>query len=632
MPGGGAATAAHVNAILGIKDLMSKPLGKITKGFQKLKLVGQKALRKLTDTAKKLAKALVSPFAGLTALLSTGGIFVGLDRARKQLDEIGKTSDRIGIATEALSKLQFSAELTGVSVNAMNLGLQRMVRRVSEAAKGTGEAQGALKELGLDARELVKLDADQQFLRIADAMNLVGNQSDQLRLAFKLFDTEGTRLLVTLKQGRAALEEQWREAERSGIVFSRAAIAGVEQFNDAIFKFQAILGGGFRKLIVDLSPVLKSVVDSASEFVRSGMDEFIFGVSEAVLALTRSAVQLAKTLRALDGERWLERIGAGFIWGVDIGPGNDGLDKLDESLDTIERRIREFRERKLFGGADQSPSSGDEGRAILDRLALQNGNLFGELYQKARLAGFDLKDLANDGLGTLKKTAREAKQSYQDWIDGVRDANAAVEFEKINRIVRSVADSIESSLGRALDRAIDGTFKLRDAFKDLGREVLRTLSKLALNAGISSLFGGGSGPGLFQRIFAPRDSAGQIVTLESGGTVQLNALGNAYQGGRRVEKFGKGGVLSGPTTFPIRGGTGLAGEAGPEAYVPLGRTRKGRLGIEVADSGLGGAMSFVINLYALTPQQFEQWLALPGSKRQIRTVFQEAMATRPGGV
>lgn len=45
--------------------------------------------------------------------------------------------------------------------------------------------------------------------------------------------------------------------------------------------------------------------------------------------------------------------------------------------------------------------------------------------------------------------------------------------------------------------------------------------------------------------------------------------------------FANGGVVSGPTTFPMRGGTGLMGEAGPEAIMPLSRGADGKLGVRM---------------------------------------------------
>jgi phage-related minor tail protein len=51
------------------------------------------------------------------------------------------------------------------------------------------------------------------------------------------------------------------------------------------------------------------------------------------------------------------------------------------------------------------------------------------------------------------------------------------------------------------------------------------------------------------------------------------AFGNA-------KPFADGGVIASPTYFPLgRGGVGLAGEAGPEAILPLARGADGRLGV-----------------------------------------------------
>jgi hypothetical protein len=57
------------------------------------------------------------------------------------------------------------------------------------------------------------------------------------------------------------------------------------------------------------------------------------------------------------------------------------------------------------------------------------------------------------------------------------------------------------------------------------------------------------------------------------------AKGAAFSGGE-VVPFAKGGIATGPAYFPLRGGkTGLLGEAGPEAIMPLRRTDDGSLGV-----------------------------------------------------
>jgi lambda family phage tail tape measure protein len=75
----------------------------------------------------------------------------------------------------------------------------------------------------------------------------------------------------------------------------------------------------------------------------------------------------------------------------------------------------------------------------------------------------------------------------------------------------------------------------------------------------------------------------------------FNAKGNAF-GANGIIPFAKGGIVNGPTLFPFANGTGLMGEAGPEAIMPLQRGANGKLG--VLASGGGGGVSVVVNVDA----------------------------------
>ena len=76
--------------------------------------------------------------------------------------------------------------------------------------------------------------------------------------------------------------------------------------------------------------------------------------------------------------------------------------------------------------------------------------------------------------------------------------------------------------------------------------------------------------------------------------LKTNAVGNVYaQNG--IQKFAMGGVVNKPTIFPFANGTGLMGEAGPEAIMPLQRAANGKLG--VIASG-GGSTNVTVNVDA----------------------------------
>ncbi|MDP2505381.1 hypothetical protein [Oceanobacter sp. 3_MG-2023] len=182
------------------------------------------------------------------------------------VDAMAKHADKIGITTEALAGLRHQAELNGVSQNNLDMGLQRMVRRVAEAAQGTGEAVSALDELGLSAKELNNLSPDEQFSRIAAAMGDVDTQSDKVRLAFKLFDSGGVGLVNAMRGGPEALAAAAEEAEQLGLAVSRVDAAKIEAANDAGDRAAKVFDGLGNTLAVAISPVLTAI---KTDFVES---------------------------------------------------------------------------------------------------------------------------------------------------------------------------------------------------------------------------------------------------------------------------------------------------------------------------------------------------------------------------
>lgn len=277
-------------------------------------------LRRRQDALKRLQDAGLSrSFSNMTrqvgglarnaALLggaAAAGVF-GLANSTATLgDQTAKTADKLGIGIEQLQELRYSAERSGLAANTLDMALQRFVRRVAEASNGSGEAVSALEELGLSASALASMTPDEALAVTADALKDVKSQSDRVRLAFKLFDSEGVGMVNMLKDGSAGLNQLASDARATGYVLSEQAARDAEEFKDRLLDAQLAMGGIRNTLGARLMPVVARVFERFSAYVQENRavveqyaDRFAGLVERAIPALfqlAESGVQFATTL------------------------------------------------------------------------------------------------------------------------------------------------------------------------------------------------------------------------------------------------------------------------------------------------------------------------------------------------
>jgi len=201
----------------------------------------------LSTSMLKFAAGAVSATAAVRALSSSF----------RDLDKLAKTSRKLGLDPRELGGLQHAANLTGVGIETLNMALQRMARRMAEAAHGTGEAKAAIKDLGIDATNVFRLSPDKQFLIIAEALGNIQNEADQLRLAFKLFDSEGVAVLNMVREGAPAIRRMAAEWKAFNDQLTKDKIKQIEKANDAITRMNASLDASTNQLAVTFAPLVE---------------------------------------------------------------------------------------------------------------------------------------------------------------------------------------------------------------------------------------------------------------------------------------------------------------------------------------------------------------------------------------
>ncbi|MBW6505583.1 MAG: phage tail tape measure protein [Rhodobacteraceae bacterium] len=186
-----------------------------------------------------------------------------------------------------------------------------------------------------------------------------------------------------------------------------------------------------------------------------------------------------------------------------------------------------------------------------------------------------------DGLDGLGQQAAALERSL-----GGAEAMAAAFNAELGRMQQSMTftsrevGALSTSIGRGLRKAFDGLIFDGMKLSDVLREVARSMSDSVYAAAmkpVQNAIGGGI--------------ANAMNGLLSG--MFPFAQGGAFAQGR-VMPFAKGGVVASPTSFAMRGGRGLMGEAGPEAIMPLARGADGRLGVQAA--GGGRSVHVVMNI------------------------------------
>ncbi len=168
------------------------------------------------------------------------------------------------------------------------------------------------------------------------------------------------------------------------------------------------------------------------------------------------------------------------------------------------------------------------------------------------------------------------------------------------REVNTLSTGIGGGLRRAFDGLVFDGVKLSDALRGVARTMADTIYGVAMRP-VQNALGGALAQGL-------NGLLGGLMPFEKGG---------AFAQGR-VMPFAKGGVVAQATAFPMRGATGLMGEAGPEAIMPLARGADGRLGVQA--TGSARPVTVVMNITTPDVQGFQR------SQTQIAAQAQRMLA------
>jgi len=449
---------------------------------------------------KNKATSAVKIFAKFSAVI--GGVAFAVAALVKRntdaIDKVQKVSDKLGIQVELLQKLRFAADQTGIAQTTLDMAMQRFIRRVGEAQKGTGEAQGALAELGI---QLKKSDGSfrstQEILfDVADGLHNAKDSSTQLRLAFKFFDSEGAALVNTLKGGSASLKEMFTEAEALGIIINSKTTKAAAKFKDETGKLTSQIDTLQKLFTMAFVPALTAATTKISNFFKKialeegGVEKFTKDFAIGIID------GLISAMSGLD-------VFLSFFTNT-FGTIGDLITVLKIQFYKLSAIFEETMHSLSFGFSGSLQTAEEYKQKIIElqnefNKPPQKGLLETSvgLLEKIKEKMLETTPVISEGLKTGENAVVSFQEKLKIFAGQVNEPLKAFEM-KFKSTGEMIGDTITKSMQTFENTLVDGLMSGKFAFKDFANFVMKELVRIAvkkliidkITGGFTTFFGG----------------------------------------------------------------------------------------------------------------------------------------------
>jgi hypothetical protein len=571
-------------------------------------------LNRFADTAKKNASGIDSAFKGAAGALrsllpaATVGAFTlafdriaeSVDAVTSKLDNIGKTSRRLGLTTEELQRIRIQAEAAGIATGVLDTAFQRFARRTGE-----GTLDKVFEALNIQIKDAAGNLRSNSSLwdEFGRKVSLIEDKNLQLAVAMKAVDTEGVKIVELWRSSSDAIEDVNRKIEQYGLIFDENLIGKAEAYQTElglIRRAQEALDNRTSAGLTNQALQWERLKLRISAAKYQLLDYFgVFG--------TKGQTAEERAASLLDEQRQLEeqrlRISQQYI--------NEESEARRQALEKNAQQNRIYLERNRA-----------EREKILKILEAQESK-----NQKITIPGIDeqaIKGLTNDVLGSSGQTkkAKELKKAYEDmtgpasvwidmqqrakqifeqtrtpieiYIDAVRELNSLkssglVDQDTYNRglekeaqtmttALRSIEDNSKKvtsewqELGPVFSSAFEDAIvegeNLRGVLKGLEQDIIRIVTRNLVTKPLGDAIGG---------LFSSGSSGNPLSNI-------LSAISGSLAGIFRAS--------GGPV---YAGSPYIVGERGPELFVPR------QSGGIIPNNQMAAAGGVTINMTVTTP-------------------------------
>ena len=371
-----------------------------------------------------------------TFAIAGGGFFGAafIADAFRAADVIGDAAKRANVSAESFSRLAYAANLSDVSMGALETGVAKLQKTLGQVALGSGpEAAKALERLGLSAKDLIGLPLERQLGLISDRLRGVASTEEQAAIAAALFGKGVNELLPLLRLGSEGIAKLTKESDQLGITMSGATAAGIDAADSALKRLKGTLSAFGGRLVGSLALALSPPTDP---------------IERARLEVAQLTIEIEKYQKAR-----AQGSGGGFI-------SNAELDAVAKKSAAVENLIRLEKEARVAAKPEQDQARARESEAFQKQLQEFNA-------ETARL------------LAAAQKEA--AKESYDAWLEVTVKINRQwqEDAETLRRLGEQGARELIELSDKATEEGLEKFQKETKNTAEKGQEDLSTFADQA---------------------------------------------------------------------------------------------------------------------------------------------------------
>ena len=464
-------------------------------------------LSKMVPTLSTVRKGINAAGRAVTGLTAAAGASIATmtvfnRRQAQAATEINNTSEALDVSAETVQTWRLAFDRMGLSGDKATDVIRDMADRLGEfASTGGGEAADTFKQLNLQAEDFQGLSADQQFLKLASAVDQVNSKAQQVNLLERIAE-DASMIQPLLENNAAKLREIQAEANQTGEIYTDEQLQRLQRADRIYNRVEGQLSGIANRVSAAVAPALAKAADNLSElFNQEEGDRFVEmfrNMATSVRDFTKDMVdnsdqvasgfdKVINTLQFLGNSaraifRGVQAIIGSFtagIWGA-VADVMRGVERLSAGLNAVglvgdeayskiaaradaarktneeaTKQAKEYGKKALQAGKDAFGAFSDAGDAAEESgdKAEEAGNKFQSIKDEIPNTFEPLTDAVNETGEALSATGDEAEKAGQDTVESFRESQQ--EIENLITSVGEAGKTINNAFGANTTASVD---------------------------------------------------------------------------------------------------------------------------------------------------------------------------------